>query len=122
MCQNTASYKRLLDLTKFCEKWILSVGANQLDDDQWDHNLDSDDEKFDSTAALPRRKRDNPVPEPVIEAKVDEDSQDVEMGVLEEDPPVVLEADPPVVGEFAEESSQESEDDHGDEAPTREWR
>ena len=53
--KDTASYERLLDLTKFCEQWSLSVAGGAPNNEQWDLNLDSDDERFDSTAPMPRR-------------------------------------------------------------------
>ena len=103
--KDTASYERLLDLIQFCEQWSLSVGkGGPLDDDKWDYNLDSDDEKFDSTAPIPRRERAVVAnPEPLIEAKEDSDD-DMEGepspadGAFEEDNVLAGEDDSPLDG------------------------
>jgi hypothetical protein len=89
------SYERLLRLTEFCEAWsaTFSGGAGLAGGgdsqsgglgDEWDENLDSDDERFDSTEAVARRRRapapaENPgsaledlAPAPRIAAEADE--------------------------------------------------
>jgi hypothetical protein len=79
--KDTASYERLLAVTIFCEKWSLSVTGVAPTDQKWDLNLDSDEEKFDSTAPVPRRLRapTKVVPlrgDAVAELEVDGDDED----------------------------------------------
>ena len=56
--KDAAAYERLLDVVTFCEEWSVSTATvRSADADEWDDNLDSDDERFDATAPLPRRAR-----------------------------------------------------------------
>jgi hypothetical protein len=85
--KDTASYERLLDLTKFCEQWSQSV-TRGVSEDQWDENLDSDDEKFDATAPVPRRLRVAAIENSDLEGKGDDDvDEDQEMSDVMEPSP-----------------------------------
>ena len=109
--KDTASYERLLALTKFCESWSLSVGKGPLDERKWDNNLNSDDEMFfDSTFPVPRR----PAQEEDLRSDDDQSGSDA-----------AEPAEPQEVGNDIEEQSDEfdaivedaTEDDGFDVAP-----
>ena len=94
--KDAASYERLLDLMKVCEKYSLSVTGGDLLEERWDENLDSDDDQFKSTGPVPRKPRaENSEPE--AKEKVDEDEDqlmdDASMGPPASEPIDVLEDD-----------------------------
>ncbi len=74
--KDAASYERLLDLTKVCERYSLSVTGGDLNEEKRDENLDSDNDQLKSTGPVPRKPRaDNSEPEAKAEVDLDEDQE-----------------------------------------------
>ena len=86
--KDAQSYERMLELVEFCEQWCLQLGGSGGDSPLWDENLDSDDERFDSTAPVARRRRRQQQEAPPQDGKdehEDDDEEEAEVLLLDEE-------------------------------------